>query len=53
VTFPLPVPVAPVRIVIHPALSVAVQVQPDAVDTEMGVALSPAALMETFVGVTE
>jgi hypothetical protein len=49
----LPVPVAPVRIVIHPTFSVAVQVQPEPVDTEMGVPVPPAALIDNVVGVTE
>jgi hypothetical protein len=53
VTLPLPVPLAPVSIVIHPALVVAVHEQPEAVDTEMGVPEPPAALIETVVGVTE
>jgi len=53
VTLPLPVPVAPVRMVIHPALSAAVQAQPEGVDTEMGVPAPPAALIETLVGDTE
>jgi hypothetical protein len=53
VTLPLPVPVAPVRIVIHPALVVDVHVQPEAADTEMGVPVPPAAFIETVVGVTE
>ena len=48
----MPAPVAPVRIVIHPALVVAVQVQPEAVDTEMGVPEPAAALIETVSGVT-
>jgi hypothetical protein len=39
--------------VIHPALVVAVQAQPDAVATEMGAPEPPAAFIETFVGVTE
>lgn len=47
------VPVPPVRIVIHPALVVAVQVQPEPVDTEIGVPVPPAAPMETVIGVTE
>ena len=49
----MPVPVAPVRIVIHPTFSVAVQVQPEAVDTEIGVPVPPAAVIDTVVGVTE
>jgi hypothetical protein len=32
---------------------VAVHVQPEAVDTEIGVPLPPAALIETVIGVTE
>jgi hypothetical protein len=53
VTLPLPEPVAPVRIVIHPAVVAAVQAQPEAVVTEIGVPAPPAALIETVVGVTE
>jgi hypothetical protein len=39
--------------VIHPALVAAVQVQPEAVVTAIGVPAPPAALIETVVGVTE
>ena len=52
-TLPEPVPVAPVRIVIHPALVVAVQVQLVPVVTEIGVPVPPTAPIETLVGVTE
>jgi hypothetical protein len=49
----LPVPAAPVRMVIHPALVVAVHAHPVPTDTEIGVPVPPAAPMETVVGVTE
>jgi hypothetical protein len=39
--------------VIHPALDVAVQLQPEPVDTEIAVPVPPAAPTETVVGVTE
>jgi hypothetical protein len=38
---------------IHPALVVAVQVQPEPADTEIAVPVPPDAPMETVVGVTE
>ena len=49
----MPVPVAPVRMVIHPALVVAVHVQPELVVTETVVPTPPAALIDTVVGDTE
>jgi hypothetical protein len=39
--------------VIHAALLVAAQVQPDPTDTEIGVPVPPAAAIERVVGVTE
>jgi len=53
VTLPFPVPLAPVRIVIHPALVVAAQAQPEPADTEIAVPVPPDAPMEAVVGVTE
>jgi len=53
VTLPLPVPVAPLTIVIHPALVVDVQVQAEPVDTEIGMPVPPAAPIDTVIGVTE
>ena len=52
-TLPFPVPLAPVRMVIHPALVVAAQAQPEPADTEIAVPVPPDAPMEAVVGVTE
>jgi hypothetical protein len=53
VTFPAPVPLAPVTIVIQAALLCAVHAQPPEVDTAIGLPPPPAAAIDSLVGFTE